>query len=284
MRELKCASALCGALLWCAAASAAVYSAKSYVQDGLVGNYDAKENAGDDPGAADPGADAASLLLNDPAGGTFTAPADAAYTGITFGSAAGAYTLAGSGIQLNGSLVNESAQAQTVTAPLTVASALKPEVGAGLSLANVTAAGLLMPLGSGGDFTLTGKNTFAGPLVLSGNPLVVSPRVYKTSGWSKDLAGNTDPNVQVTYWLRGDGRNAFTALEDLTGGQRGDVIILEGENAFSGNVQPNGNDGYLVIRGTTTAAYTSSPARACPSRGRSPRRAATAPTPTSTAS
>ena len=253
MRELKCASALCGALLWCAAASAAVYSARSYVQDGLVGNYDAKENAGDDPGAADPGADAASLLLNDPAGGTFTAPADAAYTGITFGSAAGAYTLAGSGIQLNGSLVNESAQAQTVTAPLTVASALKPEVGAGLSLANVTAAGLLMPLGSGGDFTLTGKNTFAGPLVLSGNPLVVSPRVYKTSGWSKDLAGNTDPNVQVTYWLRGDGRNAFTALEDLTGGQRGDVIILEGENAFSGNVQPNGNDGYLVIRGTTTA-------------------------------
>lgn len=42
MRELKCTSALCGALLWCAAASAAVYSARSYVQDGLVGNYDAK--------------------------------------------------------------------------------------------------------------------------------------------------------------------------------------------------------------------------------------------------
>ena len=253
MRELKCTSALCGALLWCAAASAAVYSARSYVQDGLVGNYDAKENAGDDPGAADPGADAASLLLDNPAGGTFTAPADAAYTGITFGPAAGAYTVAGPGIRLNGTLVNESAQAQTVTAPLAVASALAPEVGAGLSLANVTADGPLMPLGSGGAFTLTGVNTFAGPLVLTGNPLVVSPRVYKTSGWSKDLAGNTDSNVQVTYWLRGDGRNAFTSLEDLTGGQRGDVIILEGENAFSGNVQPNGNDGYLVIRGTTTA-------------------------------
>lgn len=190
------------------------------------------------------------LVLSDVAGGSYTVNANATYQDLIFTADAGAYTVSGGPIALDGRIYNRSAVAQSVTAPISHVSRLLASVGPGLSLSDVTANGAFIPMGTGGPVTLLGENTFNGNLVLVNNPRVVSPRVYKTSSFSKDLAGKNDANVQVTYALCNDGTTTFTGgLEDYTGGQRGDVVFFEGTGhlVFGGNVQPNGNDGYLVF-------------------------------------
>lgn len=190
------------------------------------------------------------LVLSDAAGGSHVVDAKAAYQDLVFTADAGAYTVSGGSLELSGRIYNRSAVAQSITAPISHIGRLLASVGPGLSLSGVTAQGSFIPMGTGGRVTLSGENTFAGNLVLANNPCVVSQRVYKTSSYSKDLAGKNDANVQVTYALCNNGTTTFTGgLEDYTGGQRGDVVLFEGTGrlVFGGNVQPNGNDGYLVF-------------------------------------
>lgn len=198
---------------------------------------------------ADVAASAADLVLSDAAGGAFAVDADARHANVVFTETAGAYTLSGGPVALTGGVRNESAAAQTISAPLAVSGALVAHLGGGLSLSDVAGSSLFAPVGTNVSATLNGQNAFRGGLSLKGNPMIVSPRVYATSGFSKDLSGKSDPSVQVTYTLRSTGLAAFGGgLEDYTGGQRGDVILLDGSFTFGGNVQPNGNDGYLVFR------------------------------------
>ena len=174
----------------------------------------------------------------------------ATFGDVTFAAGAGSYLVAG--VSFTGSLKNASDVEQRLSR-LTRNGALAADVGGGLTLTDVTVNGSFLPRGTGAAVTLTGENTFAGNLSLLGNPLEM-PRTYRQSGWSKNLAGTADDNVQVGYWLRGTGKNTFTGgLEDFTGGQRGDVTILEGDNTFGGNVQMTGNDGHFVVRGNLTA-------------------------------
>ena len=197
-------------------------------------------------------ASGSALFFNGPGGTVVNDLAGATFGNVTVGETAGSYTFVD--LALAGSFTNASGNPQALTG-LKTEGAFAPAIGGGLTLQDATAGGDFAPTGTGAAVTLTGSNSFNGNLVLQGNPLTVTPRVYKQSGWSKDADGNNNENVQMTYWLRGDGVNTFTGgLEDATGNQRGDVIILEGDYTFGGNVVPNGSDGYLVIRGKTRMA------------------------------
>lgn len=210
----------------------------------LVAGEDCEELAEGDVAAPD-----ADLVLSDAAGGVHAAAANARHANVVFTETAGAFTVSGGPIAISGGVRNESAAAQTISAPMTVSGPLSPLLGGGLSLSDVTGSSLFAPVGTNVSATLNGNSAFRGSLSLRGNPTIVSPRTYATSGFSKDLSGKSDPSVQVTYTLRSTGLTAFGGgLEDLTGAQRGDVILLDGSFSFGGNVQPNGNDGYLVFR------------------------------------
>ena len=133
----------------------------------------------------------------------------------------------------------------------------KPTVPAdGLVISGVNTAGPCMPIGdradgNSGTVTFQGSNTFGGGLVMYYAPRTVSPREYTQAGWSKNYTGGTDANVQMTYAVKGDpnGLQTFAgSFDDYTAGQRGDVVLLDGNFAFGGNVAPNGNDGYLVFK------------------------------------
>ncbi len=211
----------------------------------LVAGDDCEELAEEDVAAP-----VADLVLSDAAGGVHVAAANARHANVVFTDTAGVYTVSGGPIAISGNVRNESAAAQTVSAPLAASGPLTPLLGGGLSLSDVAGGSLFAPVGTNVSATLNGNCVFRGGLSLKGNPTVVSPRVYATSGFSKDLSGKSDSSVQVTYTLRSAGTAAFGGgLEDHTGGQRGDVILLDGSFTFGGNVQPNGNDGYLVFRG-----------------------------------
>ncbi|MGN0847497.1 MAG: hypothetical protein ACI4RA_08970, partial [Kiritimatiellia bacterium] len=131
----------------------------------------------------------------------------------------------------------------------------------GLTLENVNYledaayAGPFVPRGDtntavSGTVTLRGDNAFGGALSLWYLPKTVSPRIYTEVSWSKDYWGNTDTSVQVVYTLVSEGgRTTFVGgCEDYTAGQRGDVVLFDGNFTFGGNVTPNGNDGHLAFR------------------------------------
>lgn len=133
-----------------------------------------------------------------------------------------------------------------------------PQVGAdGLSPADVALPGDFAPQGvNAGPVRFSGTNTIAGDVYLAANPTVVSPRVYRPGGFSKNLARQTDDSVQVTYAF--DGGAGLTTVgggfADFLYSQRGDILLLDGNIDLRGNLVPTGHDGGVVVRGRVAAA------------------------------
>ena len=196
------------------------------------------------------------------------------FAGITFASGASAFTLAGNGITLTGSIVNSSSNLQTITLP-TVLSAIQTfdTGGSGLTIGAtgggatgaISGVGSVTKIGSG-TLTLNATNTYTGATTISAGTLllgnsgvgalssstavtVASGAIFNMGSYSSSVgsiagAGNINGTGNIT--LTSGGNNASTEVS-------GNISFTGG--AGSGTLIKNGT-GTLTLSGTNTYGAT----------------------------
>ena len=132
-------------------------------------------------------------------------PADSPVGGITFGAGAGAITLGGNAVELNGNVTNQSSSTQIVNLPLTLIGGNRT---INTAVGNVTIAGDIGQSGGGlgitktgsGTLVLSGADTYGGGTAVNEGTLVATSRrrlacwhkLGRRGGWSLHLRSELD--------------------------------------------------------------------------------------------
>jgi autotransporter-associated beta strand protein len=105
--------------------------------------------------------------------------ANTAFNGITFNATAGAFTLSGNAINLNGSITNNAAFAQTISLPIALQATETVSTGSGVD-GQLTISGIIsgstfgLTQNGGGLLALGGVNTFTGPVTVNSGTLSIA--------------------------------------------------------------------------------------------------------------
>jgi autotransporter-associated beta strand protein len=161
-----------------------------------------------------------------------------AFSGLTFSSGAGAFTLNGNGITLGGNVSNNDADAQTINLPMLLPATRTMNASSGNLVVNgvCSGAGGLTKLGGSALF-LTGDNTYEGVTAISTGTVVIT---------HANALGSTNGNTTVNTANRGalNLRNNITLGEPLTftgGSVAGSCLLNEtGTNTVSGLITTSG--------------------------------------------
>ncbi len=197
-----------------------------------------------------------------------------AFSGLSFSSGAGAFSLWGNGITLGGSLVNLDNDTQTVNLPMTLAATQTFNASNG----NLVANGVLS--GTGGlsktgfyALTLAGNNTYEGLTTISTGTVVIThanalgtttsgTTINTSRGAALDLRGGitlvepltfTGANVNKACLVNGSGTNTISSMIYSSGGRHvingGTVLNITGGLTNNPFFVVNGS-GILNIRTT----------------------------------
>ena len=167
-----------------------------------------------------------------------TIAADTTFTGITFADAAGAFTLDGNAITLNGGITNISTSDQTINLgfALTGTQLFTNTVGKGDIVVNgiISGNGGLTKAGEG-TLTLGAANTYSGTTTVSGGTLVVGVN-------NLGSLGDTAVAVKSGATLKGSG------VIGVVGGASDASVTIES----GGVLAPGNSPGLLTIDGDLT--------------------------------
>ncbi|MFN6189359.1 MAG: beta strand repeat-containing protein, partial [Planctomycetia bacterium] len=168
------------------------------------------------------------------------------FNGITFNSGASAYTLSGNSITLGGSVVNNSANSQTIALPLSLSSTRTFTNNSNTTVTisgNISGAGGLVRDGTNSNTSivnLTGTNTFAGDITVNAGVLQVGGNgVLGTSG---TYAGTITLGGQGTH-------NRMVFMSDANQTLTGNIV-----STFSDSILFVQNGAGLTGSGTVTLA------------------------------
>jgi autotransporter-associated beta strand protein len=236
----------------------------------ITANYEVDPNAGnvwDGGGTADSTgnynwSDPANWAVNTPAGGnlvfaqstgvkSFNNLADnTPFTGIVFNSTAGAFTLAGNRIALNGNILNESSNAQTLNFPIILSPTRTFTSAAGTIIAN----GILS--GSGGfikagpsNMILSGTNSYSGTTAIQNGSLILKGGDNRILTTSVVTLGLATPTVTSGILQLGDSEGAVN--QSITS-------ITTPGNESNKVVGGHSSNSTLSINNTTTVTYNGS--------------------------
>lgn len=178
----------------------------------------------------------------------FTALSD--FRHIAFNAGAGAFTLRGNSITLNGNLTNNSANLEAINLPLVVSATrtLAPISGDIALGGTISGAGGLTLVGPG-TVTLTGNNTFAGATTVSGGTLAIAGSLTNSAGAVSvnggTLAVNGTASTGTGTWSAGS-----SATRGVININTGATVQLNGSftagNVASGSGAVNINGGIVT--------------------------------------
>jgi fibronectin-binding autotransporter adhesin len=192
-------------------------------------------------------------------------PASTQFNGITFGPAAGAFTLSGSAITLGGNLIdNTPLLAQTINFPLILAVAPEVQIAAdaSLTLAGAISGGFGLTKSGDGTLTLGGANTITGPVTIADGALGINADnnlgavpAAATPGSVTINGGTIRTNAGITL-----NANRGIALGPTTGSGSGAIEVVQGGASFdvttyTGAVTTTYN-GVIANNGTSTSGLT----------------------------
>jgi fibronectin-binding autotransporter adhesin len=159
------------------------------------------------------------------------------FNGITFNAGASAYTLTGNQITLGGSVINNSANLQTIGLPLELAATRTFAANSG----GITVAGAIT--GTGGitkdgrdTLTLAGTNTFSGNIAVRGGTLLLD---YSAGGNTADPLGTSSAITLNMGTLVLKGKTTGTTTETISALNMGDNLGV----ANTLRLDANGGDG-----------------------------------------
>ena len=171
-------------------------------------------------------------------------PANTFFNGLTFNSTAGAFTLNGNAVNLNGGITNASASLQTVNLNLALQGNETVKATGGLTLGGAVSGAFSLTNVGSGTLTLGGSNTYSGGTILNAGTVQLgntnglgTGNVIIASGATLDLNGQTITNAISNIASGGILANSSassatvsTAIGSATASQLGNFIVNAGGN------------------------------------------------------
>ena len=188
--------------------------------------------------------------------------AGTSFSGITFMLPSGAFNLYGNQIALGGGITNnQPVTVETINLPLTLSGNRNVQVAqdASLRLAGVVSGGFGLSKSGPGLLTLSGANTFGGPLTVNGGTVEVSSDGQLGTAPGSPTPGNIVLNSGA---LRSTATMALNtnrgiALGPTAGSGQGRIEVNTGTLTYGGVMANNGGTGGLTKGGASTLTLSS---------------------------
>ena len=178
------------------------------------------------------------------------------FAGLTFSNGASAFTLNGNSFTVTGGITNKSANAQSISNPVTMtaATSVVSDAGGGLTFNGAytaTTAGAVTKVGSG-TVTFAGTNTICGLIVNGGTNIITGTLAMTGLSGSYFFLGNANTAYNGTLVIQpGAALNVTGTFSDnfVIGRDGGDGTLIQNGGTFS----YNNNQTYLYVGAANNA-------------------------------